>query len=152
MLRLGVLDHDQVAADLAEMAHRVDRLGSVLEQPLLERRIGPGARDDAGADMRADLGLVGFDDLVEDGRVDVALLGQHRFERAHAQRHLGQLRMIVVVIVVGGHGPAPVQMILVGQDSKSAARFLTPYCACRRCTRSGPNSIAVRRNRSPPML
>ena len=48
--------------------------------------------DDPRAVVRADLGLVGLDDGVERGRVDVALLGQNRFERAHAQLGLGQVR------------------------------------------------------------
>ena len=42
-----------------------------------EGRIGPGLGDDARAVVRADLGLVGLDDGVERGRIDVALLGQH---------------------------------------------------------------------------
>ncbi len=49
---------------------------------------------------RADLGLVGLDDGVERRRVDVALLGQHGFQRAHAKLRLRQLRAVLVVMVV----------------------------------------------------
>ena len=81
-------------------AERSHRLAAVLEQRALERRIAPGLGDDAGAVVRADLGLVGLDDDVERGRVDIALLGQHGLERAHAQLHLGQLRAVLVMIVM----------------------------------------------------
>ena len=37
---------------------------------------------------------------VERGRIDIAFLGQHGFQRAHAQLHLGQLRAVVVVMIV----------------------------------------------------
>ncbi len=74
-----------------------DRLGGVREQRLLERRIAPGLGDDAGAVVRTDLGLVGLDDEVERGRIDVALLGQDRLERAHAQLRLRELRAVLVV-------------------------------------------------------
>ena len=56
--------------------------------------------------MRADLGLAGLDDPVERRRIDIALFGQDRFERAHPQLHVGQLghllsvRVLVGVIVV----------------------------------------------------
>ena len=50
--------------------------------------------------MRADLGLVGFDQRVDGGGVEIAFLGQHGFERADAQLHLGQFRAVVVMVVV----------------------------------------------------
>ena len=78
------------------------RFGGVLEQRLLEGRIAPGPGDDARADMRADLGLVGLDDAVERGRVDIAFLGQHGFERADARLHLGQFGAVVVMMVIVG--------------------------------------------------
>ena len=103
-----VLDRDQMIADPAHVAHRGDRLGGVLQQRLLERRIGPGLGDDDRAVARADLGLVGLDDGVERGRIDVALLGQHGFQRAHAKLRFRQLRAVlvvmIVVVVVSGHG------------------------------------------------
>ena len=80
------------------MAERAQRLGRVLEQRLLERRIAPGLGDDARADMRADPGLVRLDDAVERRRIDIALLDQNGFERPHAQLHLGQCRSIVVIV------------------------------------------------------
>ena len=66
------------------------------EQRALESRIGPGLGDRAGAVVRADPGLVGLDDAIERGRIDIALLGQDRFQRPHPQLHLGQLRAVGV--------------------------------------------------------
>ena len=96
-----VLDRDQMIADAAHVAHRGDRLGGVRQQRLLERRIGPGLGDHDRAVPRSDLGLVGLDDGVERGRVDIALLGQHGFQRADAKLRLRQLR--AVLVVVRGH-------------------------------------------------
>ena len=50
--------------------------------------------------MRADLGLVGLDDRADRRRIDLAFLGQHGFQRAYAQLHLGKLRAVFVVVVV----------------------------------------------------
>src|ERR1700754_53991 len=50
--------------------------------------------------MRADPRFIGFDDGVERGRIDIALLGENGFERAHAQLHLGQFRAVLVIVVV----------------------------------------------------
>ena len=95
-----VLDGDQVIADRADMAQRADRGGGVLQERLLESGIGPRLGDDTGAVARPDLGLVGLDDGVERRRVDVALLGQDGFQRAHAQLRLGQFRAILVGMIV----------------------------------------------------
>ena len=58
----------------------------------LEGRIGPGFGDHLRAVVRADLGFIGLDDGIERGGIDVALFGQDRLERAHAQFGLGQFR------------------------------------------------------------
>src|SRR4051794_12805969 len=89
-----------MVADAADMAERADRLGAILQQRLLERRIGPGLGDDAGAIVGADPGLIGLDDGIERGRLDVTFLGQDRLEGAHAQLGLGQLGMVVIVVVM----------------------------------------------------
>jgi hypothetical protein len=52
------------------------------------------------ADLRAHLGLVGFDDGVESGRIDIAFFGQHGFQRPHAQLHFGEFRTVLVVMVM----------------------------------------------------
>ena len=98
-----------MVADAAHGLERADRLGRVVEQRLLEVRIAPGPGDHALADVRADLRLVGLDDQIERGGIDVALLGQDRLERAHAQLHLGELGAVVVasvavILVVLGDG------------------------------------------------
>jgi len=105
--------HRLILQRASDVAERADRLGGIFQERLLEGRIGPGASDDHGAITRADLGLVGLDDGVERGRVDVALLGQHRLQRPHPQLHLRQFGamlvvvivvMVVVVVIVIGHG------------------------------------------------
>ncbi|MGY4418943.1 hypothetical protein ACVWY2_001368 [Bradyrhizobium sp. JR6.1] len=89
-----------MVADPADMAEGADRLAGVLEQRLLEGGIGPGLGDDPGAVMRADLRLIGLHDGVERGSLDVAFLGQDRFQRAHAQFGLRQFGMVVIVVVM----------------------------------------------------
>jgi hypothetical protein len=54
--------------------------------------------------MRADLGLDILDDLIECRRIDVALLGQDRLERADPELHLRQLGAVIVAVIVCGHG------------------------------------------------
>ena len=51
--------------------------------------------------MRPDLRLAGLDNPVEHGRIDIALFGQDRFERAHPQLHVGQLGHFCVRVLVG---------------------------------------------------
>ena len=101
-------------ARAGDMAEGADRLGGVCQQRLLEFRIGPGLCDHLRAVVRADLGLVGLDDRIERGRLDIALLGQDRFERAHTDLHLGQFRavlvvmmIVVVLVVILRHAAAP---------------------------------------------
>ena len=86
-----------LAAGIAELG---DRRCRVLEQPRAIGGIGPGLGDDAGAVARADLRLVGLDQAIERGRIDVALLGQHGLQRADAQLGLRELGMVVVVVMM----------------------------------------------------
>src|SRR5262249_30284473 len=99
-----VLDGDQMRRDRVEPAHRVCRRGPVLEQAALKLRIDPGPSDDLRPDMRADPGLEILDDLVEGGRVDIALLGQDRFERLHPELHFGEFGAVIVSMVICWHG------------------------------------------------
>ena len=85
-------------ADPAGESDRADRLGGIFQQRLLERRIDPGLGDDLGAVVRTDPGLIGLDDGVERGGIDITLLGQDRLQRAHAQLRLGQFRAVRVVV------------------------------------------------------
>src|SRR5262245_35421455 len=98
-----VLDGNQMVADPALVTERAHRLGAVVEQRPLERGIAPGLGNDARAGVGADLGLVGLDDEIERSRIDIALLGQDRLQRAHAQLRLGELGAVLVVVVLG-HG------------------------------------------------
>jgi hypothetical protein len=95
-----VLDRDEMIAGARDVAERGDRRRRVLDQCLLERRIGPCLGDDLRAIVRTDLGLVGLDDGIERGWLYIALFGQDRFERADADLHLGQLRAVLVVMIV----------------------------------------------------
>ena len=95
-----VLYRDEVIADAVDQAERDDRLAGIGEQ----RRLNAGSLH-ALATTRAPLCgptlvSIGLDDDVDRGRVDIALLGQHGFQRAHAQLHLGKLRAMLVVIVI----------------------------------------------------
>ena len=60
--------------------------------------------DNLRAIVRADLGLVLLDDGVERSRLDVALFGEHRLERANAQFDLGQLRVVVIMMMFAHSG------------------------------------------------
>ncbi len=95
-----ILDRDQMIADPADMPKRAHGLAGVLQQGPLERRIGPGFCDHLRTIVRADFRLVGLDDGVERGRLDIAFLGQNRLERADAQFGFGQVRMVVIVMMV----------------------------------------------------
>jgi hypothetical protein len=59
-------------------------LARVLKQLPAEVRIDPGLGDGARAAMRADFVLVGLDDGIERGRLDIAFFGQDGFQRADA--------------------------------------------------------------------
>jgi hypothetical protein len=48
--------------------------------------------------VRADLGLVGLDEGVERGGVDVALLDEDRLERADAALRVGELGAVIVAV------------------------------------------------------
>src|SRR4051794_21232447 len=70
--------------------------------------IDPGPRHHPGAVARADAGLVGIDQRIERGGVDVAFLSEHAFEGAHAQVHFAEFAVImgmVVGVVMAGHRP-----------------------------------------------
>src|SRR5262249_59128678 len=101
--RGGVLDGDEMVADPALVTERAHRLGAVLQQRALERRIAPGLGHHARARVGTDLGLEGFDDEIERGRIDIALLRQNGFQRAYAQLGFRELRAVLIVIVFG-HG------------------------------------------------
>ena len=93
-----------LASGKAELA---DRRRRIFQQPGAVSRIGPGLGDDAGAVARSDFLLVSLDQEIERRRIDIVLLGQYRFQRAHAQFGLRQFGMIVVVmmvvVIVPGH-------------------------------------------------
>src|SRR5262249_5823298 len=99
----GILDSDEMVADAALMTQGAHRFGAVVEQRALERWVVPRLRHGARAGVRADLGLIGFDDEIECGRIDVSLLGQDRLKRAYAQLRLRELRAVLIVLVLG-HG------------------------------------------------
>ena len=66
---------------------------------------------DTGTDMRADLGFIGLDDRVQRRRVGIALLNQDGLKGANPQfgfRELRGLVMVVLMVIMRGHGRSPV--------------------------------------------
>jgi hypothetical protein len=80
---------------------------SVVEKPAAEFLVAPRARHDLRSIARTDLGLVSVDQHIERRGVDIALLGQHRFQGANAQLQrtertaLMTMTMTMIVSVVG---------------------------------------------------
>src|SRR5882762_10207479 len=68
--------------------------GRIAHQSFSKCRIYPGARDDARAVARTDFRLVGVDQYIECCRIDVALLGHHRLERADAPLDVAEFAVI----------------------------------------------------------
>src|SRR5262249_55793952 len=95
-----VLDGNQVIPDRWSARERAHTAGGIIEERALEGRVGPGPRDNAGADMRADLRFIGLDDAVKGCGIDIALLRQYRFQSAHAELRLRQLRAMVMALIV----------------------------------------------------
>ena len=113
-------------ADALEQPGVADRRGAVGEQRTLELGIGPRLGDDARAAMRANLGLVGLDQGVERDRIDIALLGQDCFKRAHAQLRLGQFGAVVMIVVVVGHG----DILATNRRGPEAPQAASPAASC----------------------
>ena len=95
-----VLDRAQVLGDEAADVQLARRRGGVLQQPLLERGIGPGARDDARSVQRSDVAAVGLDDDVDGRLAEQPLLDQQRFDGARAEGRVG----VPVLVVAGSCG------------------------------------------------
>jgi hypothetical protein len=85
-----VLERHDVLALAARIAEFADGGRGVLQKAGAIGTIAPGTRDDAGPVPRADPGLVGLDQQIERGRIDIPFLGQDRFQRADPQLGLGQ--------------------------------------------------------------
>ena len=102
-LNRGAKIFDQMVSDPAHMAKRADRGRCVGEQSLFECGIDPGLRDYLSPVVGTNLGLIRFDDEIKGGGIDIALFGQHGFQRAHTNLHLGELRAVVMVVIVFCH-------------------------------------------------
>ena len=74
-----------LAARIAKLA---DGLGGIVAQALQESHIAPGAGHDSGSIPGADLVLIGLDQHIKCCWIDIALLGQDRFQRLDAQFHI----------------------------------------------------------------
>jgi hypothetical protein len=103
-----------VLALAAGVAERGDGRRGIGQQPFAKGRVDPGPRHHARAVARADAGLVGVDQRVERGGVDVALLREHGFERAHAQVHLAEFAVVVAVIAIMGMPVAVRGVVMTG--------------------------------------
>ncbi len=80
-------DHHRVALEAA-VAELGDRGRPVGTKPLAIGVVDPGAGDDAGAVLRADVVLVEVDDRVDRVGRDQALLDEERLEGGGAHRHV----------------------------------------------------------------
>src|ERR1700730_6389573 len=83
----------------ALVAHGARGLGCIFEERPLERGGAPGSRDDARAIVGTDFGLIGLDNEIEVGGIDVALLRQNRVRRAPPRLRLGKLGAVGVLIM-----------------------------------------------------
>ena len=93
-----VLDDDHRVALEPAVAELADRGGAVQAEPLAVRGVDPGAGDDPGAVLRAEVALVALDDRVDLVGREQPLLDEHCLERRGAQREL-----VVAVVVVVAH-------------------------------------------------
>ena len=129
-----VLDRLQMAGRMAGKAEFADRRGPVGQEPRLERRIAPGARDHGGAALRADLVAIHFDPGVDRGGIDELFLREQAFERLRAQGWLGRQMRMQLVVDMGDRLPVEArhrafslagreQLITRTRRSKGAARL-----------------------------
>ncbi len=103
LCRCGVFSSAIKCAAPPGTPERGKGLGRVGEKLAAEIRIDPGPGDGPRAAMRADLVLIGLDNGVERGRIDIAFLDQDGFQRAHAQLHFRQFGAMPVVVFVVAH-------------------------------------------------
>ena len=101
-----VLDDLHVFALPAGVAQGSDSRGGILQQPLLELGIDPGAGDNLRPVARPDFGFVGVNERVNRRRIDQPFLDQQRLQRLDAQHHIGgRFRMVVrMVVMLSTHG------------------------------------------------
>jgi hypothetical protein len=102
------------------------RARRVLQQPRLERRIDPGARDDLCAAAGTDPALIGVHPGVDRSGIHQSLVDQQALQRLGAQsgirRHLAArmiVRMVVVMRMIGqryGHGNLGVDRAIIGRN------------------------------------
>jgi hypothetical protein len=101
-MHLGcVLYGDEMVADTANGANRPRRIG---KERCLEHGVGPGLGDRISPDMRTDPGLVSFDNVIETSRFYISLFNENGLQGAYSEIHLGELRTVIVVVIVCGHG------------------------------------------------
>jgi hypothetical protein len=88
-----------VLALAALVAQRGDGGGCIALQPIGEALIAPGFGDDAGAVARTHFRLIGLDQHVERGGIDIAFFDKERFQRLHPKCDGRKFRALMVVIV-----------------------------------------------------
>jgi hypothetical protein len=86
-----VFQDGRVLALHAGITKRSERLGRLGEESLLEFPIHPRLGDNPGSIARADLLLVTLDQKIDSGGIDITLLQENAFERAHAKFHIRQV-------------------------------------------------------------
>ena len=93
----------------ATMAKAVDQRIGIPQKIVAKIRITPGAGNQPGPDMRADVMFILIDDGLKCGRINQPLFDKDRFQRLDAQCRLGrQKRMrvtgICFIMVIMWHG------------------------------------------------
>src|SRR6185312_15362087 len=125
-----ILHRHQMLPDLALVPERGGGLACIGQQCLAERRISPGAGNDASADMRTYLGFISFNDCIQSRGIGVALLDQDSLKGTDPQfgfRELGGLVMVVpVVVVMRSHGRSPVWRQGVGSGGHRLMTTIIP--------------------------
>ena len=79
-----------MVADPADVAECGDGGRGIRKQRTLVVRVDPGLGHGARAVVRTNFGLIGLDDEIERGGVDVAFFGQDGFERTHPKLYVGE--------------------------------------------------------------
>ena len=80
-------ERDHVLALAPTVAHVGNGCSGILSQPVAVSGVAPGARHHSSPVVRPDLGLVGFNDAVDGGGFNIALLREQTVQSPHPHLH-----------------------------------------------------------------
>jgi hypothetical protein len=98
----GVLDDDQLIANSTLVGEGSDRGRGIGQQMTVVVVVDPRSCHRTGTDVRADDRFVGFDEAIQRLGLDVTRFDEDRFQGAHANVDVGQVR--ATVMITRGHG------------------------------------------------